>query len=395
MNGLKEVVIASACRTPIGSFNGKLSEIPAPKLGAIVIAEAVKRANIKPEQVDQVIMGCVLSAGLGQAPARQAAIYAGLPNGTDCTTVNKVCSSGLKAVMLGTQAIRVGDSDIVAAGGMENMSMAPYLLEKARTGYRLGHGQVVDSMVKDGLWDVYNDFHMGNAAELCASTMDFSREDQDRFAAESYRRALEAMKEGRFKAEITPVDVPQRKGGPVTVDTDEEPPRGIPEKFPKLRPAFDKEGTVTAANASSINDAASALVLMSAEKATELGVNPLAKVVASATASKEPEWFTTAPSDAINKALGNADMAIDDIDLFEINEAFSCVSLANNKILDLNPEKVNVNGGAVALGHPIGASGARILTTLLYAMKDRDAKNGVVSLCNGGGEATAVIVELM
>lgn len=393
MANLPEVVIVSACRTPIGSFNGGLSSLSAPKLGAVAIQEAVKRAGIAPEQVDQVLMGCVLTGGIGQAPARQAALFAGLPNTVDCTTINKVCSSGLKAVMLGAQAIRMGESEIVVAGGMECMSAAPYLLEKARTGYKLGHGQVVDSIVRDGLWDVYNDYHMGSAAELCARTMEFSREDQDSHAVESYRRAVEAMNSGKFKDEIVPVEVPQRKGDPVVIDSDEEPPNGIPEKFPKLRPAFEKEGTVTAANASSINDGAAAVVLMSAEKAASLGIDQLAKVISWATSSKEPEWFTTAPADAISRVLELTGLTTGDIDLFEINEAFSCVSLANNKILELSPEKVNVNGGAVALGHPIGASGARILVTLLHAMKQRSARKGIASLCNGGGEATAMIVE--
>lgn len=393
MNSLPDVVIVSACRTPVGTFNGGLGTIPAPKMGAVVISEAIKRAHIKPEQVEEVIMGCVLTGGLGQAPARQAAIFAGLPNNVDCLTVNKVCSSGLKAVMLGTQAIQLGDAEVIAAGGMENMSLAPYILEKARTGYRLGHDKLVDLMIVDGLWDVYNDFHMGCAAELCAREMNITREEQDAYAAESYRRALEAMNSGRFDEEIVPVEVPQRKGEPMVVNKDEEPPRGDPEKFAKLRPAFEKDGTVTAANASSINDGAAAVVLMSEEKAASMGLSPLAKIKASASASKAPEWFTTAPADAINNLLKKSALTVDDIDLFEINEAFSCVSIANNKLLNLNPDKVNVNGGAVALGHPIGASGARILTTLLYAMQDRNAKRGLAALCNGGGEATAIIVE--
>ena len=393
MDSLPDVVIVSACRTPVGTFNGGLSTLPAPKLGAIAISEAVKRANIKPEEVNQVIMGCVLSGGMGQAPARQAAIFAGLPNNVDCMTVNKVCSSGLKAVMLGAQAIQLGDAEIIVAGGMENMSLAPYILENARTGYRLGHGQIKDLMIKDGLWDVYNDFHMGCAAELCAREMNITREEQDAYAAESYRRAVEAMHSGKFDDEIVAVEVPQRKGEPVVIDKDEEPPRGVPEKFPKLRPAFEKEGTVTAANASSINDGAAAVVLMSAEKAASMNIPPLAKIKVSAAASKAPEWFTTAPADAINSVLKKAGLTVDDIDLFEINEAFSCVSIANNKLLNLDPDKVNVNGGAVAIGHPIGASGARILATLLYAMKNRNAKRGMAALCNGGGEATAIIVE--
>lgn len=390
---LKEVVIASACRTPIGSFNGALAGVPAPKLGAAALKEAVKRAQIEPNMVDQVIMGNVLQGGLGQAPARQAAIFAGLPESVGCMTVNKVCSSGLLAVMLGAQAIQTGEADVVAAGGMENMSKTPFLLDKARDGYRLGHGQLTDMIIRDGLWDVYNDFHMGNAAELCAKKMNITREDQDAFAAESYRRAVEAMNTGRFTEEIVPIEIPQRKGDPVVVDTDEEPPRGKPEKFPDLRPAFEKEGTITAANASSINDGAAALVLTSAEKAASLGIKPIAKIIGSGSASKAPEWFTTAPADAVNNLLNKTGLKISDIDLFELNEAFAVVSIANNKLLSLDTKKVNVNGGAVALGHPIGGSGARILVTLLYAMKQNNAKTGLASLCNGGGEATAIIVE--
>jgi len=389
----RDVVIVSACRTPVGSFNGALCSIPTTKLGAIAVEEALKRSGLTPEVVDQVFMGCVLQGGLGQAPARQAAKFAGLPDNVGCMTVNKVCSSGLMSVILGAQSIMLGDADVVVAGGMENMSLAPYVLFQARTGYRLGHGQLTDMMIEDGLWDVYNNYHMGNAAELCAREMNISREDQDAFAAESYRRAIESVQNGIFKDEIIPVKVPQRKGDPIVVDTDEEPMRGNPEKFPKLRPAFDKEGTVTAANASSINDGAAAVVLMPAEKAAESGIEPMARISCYGDASKAPEWFTTAPADAINNTLGKAGLTKDDIDLYEINEAFSCVSIANNRILDLDPAKVNVNGGAVAIGHPIGASGARVLTTLLYAMQKRDAGRGLVSLCNGGGEATALIVE--
>ncbi|MFC1562331.1 thiolase family protein [candidate division KSB1 bacterium] len=391
----RDVVIVSGCRTPVGSFLGALSSLPAPKLGAIAIKSSVERAGVKPEQIDQVIMGTVLQGGLGQAPARQAALFAGLPDSVGCMTVNKVCSSGLMSVILAAQAIQAGDADVVIAGGMENMSLAPYLLPKGREGYRLGNAELVDMMIKDGLWEVYNDFHMGNAAELCAREMKISREDQDKYATESYKRANEAISAGKFKDEIVPVEIPQRKGDPLIVDTDEEPGRGKPEKFPNLRPAFDKEGTVTAANASSINDGAAALVVMSADKAGELGSSPLAKIVGYAAASKAPEWFTTAPSDAINNLYAKTGLSNNDIDLFEINEAFSCVSIANNKLLGLDPEQVNVNGGAVALGHPIGASGARILVTLLYVMKQEKAKCGLASLCNGGGEATALIVESM
>ncbi len=390
---MREVIIASACRTPIGSFNGVLSSLPAPKLGAIVIEEALKRANVPKDAVDEVIMGCVLTAGVGQAPARQAAIFAGLPTKVECMTINKVCGSGLKAVMLATQAIKLGDADIIVAGGMESMSNAPYILEKARTGYRMGHAQLIDSMIKDGLWDVYNDFHMGNAGELCARECNISREEQDEFAILSYKRALEAIEKGYFKDEIVPVPVPQPKGETILVSEDEEPKKVIFEKIPKLKPAFDPNGTITPANASKINDGASALVLMSKEKADELGIKPLARIVAYASAAKDPAWFTTAPVDAIEKVLKKANMKKEDIDLFEVNEAFAVVALATSKLGGIPIEKMNIHGGAVALGHPIGASGARILTTLLYAMKRKDARFGLAAICIGGGEASAVIVE--
>jgi len=390
---MREVVIASACRTPIGSFNGSLSSLPAPKLGAIVIDEALKRANVPKEMVDEVIMGCVLTAGVGQAPARQAAIFAGLPTKVECITINKVCGSGLKAVMLATQAIKLGDADIIVAGGMESMSNAPYILDKARTGYRMGHGQLIDSMIKDGLWDVYNDFHMGNAGELCARECNISRQEQDEFAVLSYKRALEAIEKGYFKEEIVPVKVPQPKGGEIIVDEDEEPKRVNFEKIPQLKPAFDPNGTITPANASKINDGASALVLMSKEKADELGIKPLARIVAYSSAAKDPAWFTTAPVDVIEKVLKKAGMKKEDIDLFEVNEAFAVVALATSKLGGIPIEKMNIHGGAVALGHPIGASGARILTTLLYAMKRKNAKFGLAAICIGGGEASAVIVE--
>ncbi len=390
---MREVVIASACRTPIGSFNGMLSPLPAPKLGAIVIEEALKRANVPKELVDEVIMGCVLTAGVGQAPARQAAIFAGLPTKVECMTINKVCGSGLKAVMLATQAIKLGDADIIVAGGMESMSNAPYLLDKARTGYRMGHAQIIDSMIKDGLWDVYNDFHMGNAGELCAKECGISREEQDEFAVLSYKRALEAIEKGYFKEEIVPVPVPQPKGETLLVTEDEEPKKVIFEKIPKLKPAFDPNGTITPANASKINDGASALVLMSKEKAEELGIKPLARIVAYTSSAKDPAWFTTAPVDAIEKVLRKANMKKEDIDLFEVNEAFAVVALATSKLGGIPIEKMNIHGGAVALGHPIGASGARILTTLLYAMKRKEARFGLAAICIGGGEASAVIVE--
>lgn len=386
-------VIVSAARTPIGSFLGSLASVPAPKLGAIAIQEAVKRAGIKAELVEEVIMGNVLTAAEGQAPARQAVIFSGLPKETGALTIGKVCGSGLKAVMLADQMIRSGDRDVIVAGGMENMSLAPYALPKAREGYRMGNGQIIDTMVNDGLWDVYNQFHMGSAAEMCAKEHKVSREEQDAFAAESYRRAVAAVKDGVFKDEIVPVPVPQRKGDPIMVDTDEEPAKGDVAKLAKLNPAFNKEGTVTAGNASSINDGAAALVIMSAKKAKELGLKPLAKIVAQDQASIAPEWFTMAPAEAMQRALKRANLTAADIDLWEVNEAFAVVAVANNKKIGIPADKVNVFGGAVALGHPIGASGARILVTLLYGMKRRNAKRGLASLCIGGGEGVALIVE--
>ncbi len=391
----KDVFIVSGVRTPIGAFQGSLSSVPAPKLGAVAVKEAIIRAGISPHQVNEVIMGCVLPAGLGQAPARQAALAAGLPNSVECLTINKMCGSGLKAIMLADQAINNGDADIIVAGGMENMSQAPYLLPNARDGYRLGHGQLTDSVIKDGLWDVYNDVHMGNCAELCAKEFHFTREDQDNFAERSYKRAQWAQAEGLFTDEIIAVEVPQRKGDPVIVDKDDEPRRVQFDKMRKLRPAFDKEGTVTAANASKINDGAAACVIMSADKVSELGVKPIARILAHASGAHAPEWFTTATSIAMKKALAKANMTIDQIDLFEINEAFSVVTMAAIREFDLDPEKVNVNGGAVSLGHPIGASGARIMATLLNVMNQKNARYGMVSICIGGGEASAVIVEKM
>ena len=390
---MEDVVIVSAVRTPIGSFMGSLSTVPAPKLGAVAIKAAVERAGIKPEDVDEVIMGNVLPCGTGQAPARQATIFAGLPTKVGATTIDKVCGSGLKAVMLAAQAIKLGDSQIVVAGGMENMSMAPFVLPKARQGYRMGDGKVVDVMVKDGLWDVYNDFHMGLAAELCATEKDIPREEQDAFAIESYKRAIEATKNGYFKNEIVPVEVPGRKGQVTVVDEDEEPKRVKFEKIPSLRPAFKKDGTVTAANASSINDGASALVLMSASKAAELGLKPLVRFVADATHSQEPEWFTTAPAGACDKLLKKIGKTVADIDLWEINEAFAASTVAIIRELGIPEEKVNIHGGAVALGHPIGASGARVLTTLLYAMDKLGVRRGLATLCLGGAEAVALVVE--
>ncbi|MBL7127438.1 MAG: acetyl-CoA C-acetyltransferase [Ignavibacteria bacterium] len=389
---MKEVVIISAVRTPIGSYLGALSSLTAPQLGAIVIKEVVKRANIKPEDVSEVIMGCVLPAGIGQAPARQAAIYAGLPVSVPCMTINKVCGSGLKSVMLAEQAIKCGDADVVVAGGFESMSKVPYYLDKARTGYRMGHGKLIDGMIEDGLWDVYNNFHMGNAAEMCAKELNITREEQDAFATESYKRAIKAMDEGLFKEEIVPVEIETRKGN-IVVEEDEEPRKVNFEKGLTLRPAFDKEGTVTAFNASKINDGAAAVVLMSADKAKELGLTPMAKIVAQASFAQKPEQFPTSPAYAIKNILKKAGLEVKDIDLFEANEAFSVQACAVNKVAGLDPAIVNVNGGAVAMGHPIGGSGARILTTLLYAMKNRDAKRGLATLCIGGGEASAVIVE--
>jgi len=394
MSAPRETVILSAARTPVGSFNGSLATLSAPQLGSIVIKEALKRAQVEPAKVDEVIMGNVLTAGVGQAPARQAAIFAGLPNKVGCMTINKVCGSGLKAVMLASQAIALNDADIIVAGGMESMSNAPYLLPKARFGYRLGHGELVDAMVKDGLWDVYNDFHMGNAAELCARECHIPRESQDEFAKLSYQRAQEALEKGYFKDEIVPVVIKSKKGE-VVVDQDEEPGRANFEKMPKLRPAFQPDGTVTAANASKINDGAAAVLVAAREVAESLGLKPLARIVAQAGAAKEPEWFTTAPADAIQKVLEKANLTKDDIDLYEINEAFAVVTLAVNDILGLDVNKVNIAGGAVALGHPIGASGARILTTLLYNLKRTGGKLGVASLCIGGGEAVAVVVEML
>jgi len=389
-----DAVIVSACRTPIGSFMGSLSSVPGPKLGALVIEEALQRAGIKKTDVQEVIMGNVLVAGEGQAPARQAALFAGLPESVECMTVNKVCGSGLKAVMLATQAIRLGDAEIIVAGGMESMSNTPYLLEKAREGYRMGHGKLVDSMIKDGLWDVYNDYHMGNAAELCARECAIPREAQDEFAIMSYTRAQNAWKEGRFKEEVVPVTIKSRQGDTV-VEQDEEPFKTNFDKVPKLKPAFQQDGTVTAANASKINDGAAAVVVTSAAKAAKLGLRPIARIVDYASTAKKPEWFTTAPADVIAKVLARAGMKLDEIDLFEVNEAFAVVALAVQKLSGIDVKKLNVNGGAVAMGHPIGASGARILVTLLHALKQQKKKRGLAAICIGGGEASAVIVEMV
>jgi acetyl-CoA C-acetyltransferase len=390
---MREVVIVSAVRTPIGSFNGALSGISATRLGALVVAEAVRRAGIPKDAVDEVIMGNVIAAGLGQAPARQASIYAGLPEKVEALTVNKMCGSSLKAAMLAAQAIMCGDADVVIAGGMENMTQAPYLLEKARAGYRLGHGQLLDSLLRDGLIDVYNDSHMGNCAELCAERYELSREELDAFAVRSYQKAIKAQREGLFKEEILPVQVPQGRREPLLVEHDEEPTRVNFEKLPQLAPAFQKDGKITAGNASSINDGAAAVAVVGRDVAEKMGLQPMARIVASSAFAQQPEWFTTAPAGAIKKVLAKTGLGIDDIDLFEINEAFAAVSLAVNRELGIDEARVNVNGGAVALGHPVGASGARVLTTLLYAMRARGARRGVASLCLAGGEAVAMVVE--
>lgn len=393
MNKRREAVIVSAVRTPMGSFNGVFSSVPATKLGSLVIAEALRRVHLPGDRVDEVFMGCVLTAGLGQAPARQASIGAGLPNSVGATTVNKVCGSGLKTVILAAQAIGMGEARIVVAGGMESMTRAPYLLERARQGYRLGHGELTDSMIKDGLWDVYHNFHMGNAGELCAAKYGLTRAELDDFALESYRRARQAMASGAFKREIVPVEVPQKKGPPVVVTEDEEPNRVNLGKLRSLNPVFQEDGVLTAGNSPACNDAAAALVVMAEDEAATLGLTPLARIAAYAGAALAPEWFTIAPVEAIKQVFKKTGLSVGDIDLFEINEAFSTVSLAVNRELGLDPAKVNVNGGAVALGHPIGATGARILTTLLYAMEARGSRRGIASLCLGGGEALAILIE--
>lgn len=393
MNRTSHTVIVSAVRTPMGSFNGMFSQVPATRLGSLVIAEALKRVQLPPNRVDQVYMGCVLSAGLGQAPARQASIGAGIPHSIGATTVNKVCGSSLQTVIMASQAIALGEASIVVAGGMENMTRSPYLLEKARQGYRLGHAELVDSLVKDGLWDVYNDFHMGNGGELCAAKYRLTRTELDDFALESYRRAREAVVMGIFKQEIVSVDVPQRKGPAVAVAEDEEPTRVDLSRMRELKPVFQDDGVLTVGNSPSCNDGAAALVVMAEEEAARLELRPMARIVGYAGAALAPEWFTIAPIEAIKRVLKKTGFTVGDIDLFEINEAFSAVSLSINRELGLDEKKVNVNGGAVALGHPIGATGARILTTLLHAMAARGARRGLASLCIGGGEALAMIVE--
>lgn len=390
---MKNVVIVSAKRTPIGSFGGSLSSFSAPELGAAAIYQVIKDTGIKVDQIDEVVMGNVLSAGIGQAPARQALKKAGLPDKTPATTVNKVCASGMKAIMIAVDQIALGHNEIMVAGGMESMSNVPYYLNKQRFGSKLGHTEALDGIIHDGLWDVYNDYHMGNAGELCAKECNISREMQDDYAIESYKRAIEAHENGFFKNEIIPVKVRGRKGDATMVKMDEELEKVNFDKIPQLRPVFDKEGTITAANASSINDGAAAVLLMSEEKAEKLKLKPLARILSHASAAKTPEWFTTAPADAIPKSLIKAGLNMDQIDLFEINEAFSVVSLINNQLLKLDPSKVNIHGGAVSIGHPIGCSGARIVVTLLHAMARIKAKYGCAGICNGGGGASAMVLE--
>ena len=390
---MRDVVVVAGARTPVGAFQGSLASLPAPRLGAVAVRAALERAGVPADAVGEVYLGCVLPAGLGQAPARQAAIAAGIPASVGAVTINKVCGSGLKAVVFGANAIATGEHDVVVAGGMESMSNAPYLLPKAREGYRLGHAQVIDSLIHDGLWDAYGNVHMGDCAELCAREKNITRADQDAFAVESYKRALRAQAEGKFKPEIVPVELAQKKGPAKIVADDEEPGRGDIAKLSALRPAFQKEGTVTAGNASSINDGAAALVLAAADVAKARGWKPVARIVGAAGHAQAPEWFTTAPAGAIERLLGKIGWKKDDVDLWEINEAFAVVAIANNRMLGLDPARVNVWGGAVALGHPIGASGARVLVTLLSALRDSGKRRGVASLCIGGGEGIALAVE--
>ncbi|WP_019670031.1 acetyl-CoA C-acyltransferase [Eudoraea adriatica] len=389
---MKEVVIVSVARTPIGSFMGSLSTIPAPKLGAIAIKGAMDKINLSPDIIDEVLMGNVVQAGTGQAPARQAAIFAGIPDSVPCTTVNKVCASGMKAVMQAAQSIALGDTSVVIAGGMENMSLIPHYVHM-RTGQKFGPSTLIDGMQKDGLVDVYDQNAMGVCADACAIEHNFSREEQDQFAIQSYKRSAEAWKSGKFTNEVVPVEVPQRRGEPIVVNEDEEFKNVKLDKIPALRPAFTKDGTVTAANASTINDGAAALVLMSAEKANEMGLKPIASIKSYADAAQEPKWFTTAPAKALPKAIAKAGIKIDQIDYFEFNEAFAVVGLANMKLLKLRDNNVNVNGGAVSLGHPLGCSGARIIITLLSVLEQNNAKIGAAAICNGGGGASAIILE--
>jgi acetyl-CoA C-acetyltransferase len=389
----ESVYIVGAARTPIGAFLGSLSSLSAPKLGAVAIRSALERARVAPELVGEVFMGNVLSAGIGQAPARQAAIFGGIPSTVPSTTVNKVCGSGLQSVVLGARSLLLGDADIVVAGGMESMSNVPHYLTASRSGYRLGDGKLVDGVIFDGLWDPYNDFHMGKAGELCAREYALDRAAQDAFARESYRRARAAMESGAFKAEIAPMPIPKKKGDPEFVTLDEEPGRGDPAKFAELKPAFEKDGTITAANASSIDDGAAAVVLATEMAVRRHGLEPLARIVGWGGAAQAPEWFTTAPAKAIDTTLSRVGLSKSEIDLWEINEAFSCVTMACARLVGIDLDAVNVRGGAVALGHPIGASGARVLVTLLYALRDLGKRRGLASLCIGGGEAVAVVVE--
>ena len=389
---MEKVVIVAAARTPVGSFQGVLSSVAAPRLGAIAIKAALERANLKNTDIHEVIMGQVLTAGVGQAPARQAALYAGIANATPCLTINKVCGSGLKAVMLASDSIRLGTTSIAVAGGQENMSMAPHLLENSRAGYRMGNQSITDSMIKDGLWDPYNNFHMGNAAEICSREFSFTREVQDQFAIDSYKKAQKAIADGKFKNEITAVTIEGKKG-PTIVETDEEPGKAMFDKMPGLKPAFEKDGTITAANASKINDGAAALVLMSESEAKKRGLTPLATITSYATFAQDPKYFTTAPVGAIKKSLELANLKMAEIDLFEINEAFANVTMAAQKSLEIPMEKINVHGGAIALGHPIGGSGARLLTTLVYGLQTHSLKRGLATLCIGGGEAVSMIIE--
>ncbi|MBE2247749.1 MAG: acetyl-CoA C-acyltransferase [Candidatus Competibacteraceae bacterium] len=390
---MKEVYIVSAVRTALGSFGGSLSGYVAPRLGAVAIKGALEKISLSPNEVNEVMMGCVLQANLGQAPARQAARFAGLPDHIPCTTINKVCASGMKSIMLGVQSIMLGDNDVVIAGGMENMSQVPFYAESVRWGNKYGHTSLIDGLAKDGLTDVYHNYAMGNAAELCAKECNISRQEQDAFAIESYRRSAAAWDAGLFKEEIVPVSIPQRKGDPILFAQDEEYRNVNFDKIPQLNPVFIKEGTVTAANASTMNDGAAAVVLMNREKAEKLGIKPLAIVRSYADAEQAPEWFTTSPSKAIPLAVNKAGLKISDIDYFEINEAFSVVAIANNKEMNLDAARVNVNGGAVSLGHPLGASGARIVVTLLHVLHQKNARYGAAGICNGGGGASAIVIE--
>jgi acetyl-CoA C-acetyltransferase len=391
----KEVYIISAVRTPMGSFGGGLKDFPATKLGAIAIKAALEKAGLQPNQVQDVLMGCVIQANLGQAPARQAAKFAGLPDEVNCTTVNKVCASGMKAITQAAQSIALGDADIVVAGGMESMSNVPFYVDSLRWGNKYGNSNLVDGLAKDGLTDVYNGQAMGNAAELCAKECNISRNDQDAFAIESYKRSQAAWADGKFTDEVVPVEIPQRKGDPIKFFKDEEPFNVKFDKIPELKPAFQKEGTVTAANASTMNDGAAALVLMSKEKADELGLKPIAKIVSYADAEQAPDWFTTTPAIAVPKAVAKAGLQMSDIDYWELNEAFAVVGIENTKRMKLDPAKVNVHGGAVSLGHPLGASGARIIVTLINVLKHNKGKYGAAGICNGGGGASAMVIENM